>query len=98
MEKLRSKRRIFFRLPNPSTIASAMNLRFARFIIGHLIKGLFSIEDDYKMIVSTNFEESGNEAFLLRSLQSKEIHLPKEKPFRPSLTMIRWHRQNAFNL
>lgn len=61
-------------------------------------KGLFSIEDNYKMIVSTNFEESGDEAFLLRSLQSREIYLPKEKPFRPSLTMIRWHRQNAFNL
>jgi putative restriction endonuclease len=60
-------------------------------------KGLFSIDDDYKMIVSANFEESGNEAFLLRSLQSGEIYLPKEKPFRPSLTMIRWHRQNAFN-
>jgi putative restriction endonuclease len=61
-------------------------------------KGLFSIDDDYKMIVSGNFEESGNEAFLLRSLQAKEIYLPKEKPFRPSLTMIRWHRQNSFNL
>lgn len=61
-------------------------------------KGLFSIEDNYKMIVSTNFEESGNEAFLLRSLQAKEIYLPREKPFRPSLTMIRWHRQNTFNM
>ena len=59
-------------------------------------KGLFSIDDDYKMIVSGNFEESGNEAFLLRSLQTKEIYLPKEKPFRPSLTMIRWHRNNCF--
>jgi putative restriction endonuclease len=38
-------------------------------------KGLFSIEDNYKMIVSTNFEESGNEAFLLRSLQSREMAL-----------------------
>lgn len=60
-------------------------------------KGLFSIDDDYKMIVSGNFEESGNEAFLLRSLQAKEIYLPKEKPFRPSLTMIRWHRKHMFN-
>ena len=59
-------------------------------------KGLFSIDDDYKMIVSGNFEESGNEAFLLRNLQAKEIYLPKEKPFRPSLTMIRWHRNNCF--
>jgi putative restriction endonuclease len=60
-------------------------------------KGLFSIDDNYKMIVSDNFEESGNESFLLNSLQTKEIYLPKEKPFRPSLTMIRWHRQNRFN-
>lgn len=59
-------------------------------------KGLFLIDEDYKMIVSSNFEESGNEAFLLRSLQTKEIFLPKEKPFRPSLTMIRWHRENSF--
>ena len=60
-------------------------------------KGLFSIDDNYKMIVSTNFEESGNEAFLLRSLETKEVYLPKEKPFRPSLTMIRWHRNNTFS-
>ncbi len=61
-------------------------------------KHLFSIDDNYKMIVSSTFEESGNEAFLLRSLEKKEIYLPKEKPFRPSLTMIRWHRENKFNL
>lgn len=61
-----------------------------------LDKGLFSIDDNYKMIISNNFEESGNEAFLLRSLEAKEIYLPKEKPFRPSLTMIRWHRENTF--
>ncbi len=60
-------------------------------------KGLFSIDDDYKMIVSNNFVESGSEGFLLCSLQAKEILLPKEKPFRPSLTMIRWHRQNTFS-
>ncbi len=61
-------------------------------------KGLFTIDDNYKIIVGKNFEERGNEAFLLSSLQAKEILLPKEKPFRPSLTMIRWHRENAFNL
>ena len=59
-------------------------------------KGLFSIDDNYKITVGKNFEESGNEPFLLRGLQSKSILLPKEKPFRPSLTMIRWHRQNLF--
>ncbi len=60
--------------------------------------GLFSIDDNYKMLVSESFEESGNEAFLLRNLREKEIYLPKEKPFRPSLTMIRWHRENSYIL
>lgn len=61
-------------------------------------KGLFSIDDNYKMIVSKNFEETGNEAFLIQNLEKQEIHLPKEKPFRPSLTMVRWHRENTFSL
>lgn len=60
-------------------------------------RGLFSIDDDYKIIVAANFEESGNENFLIRKLKANPILLPKEKPFRPSLTMIRWHRQNIFN-
>ena len=61
-------------------------------------RGLFSIEDDYKIVVGSSFSESGNDDFSLSKLQSKTILLPKEKPFRPSLTMIRWHRQNTFNL
>lgn len=60
-------------------------------------RGLFSIDDDYKIIVAANFQESGNENFLIRKLQANPIVLPKEKPLRPSLTMLRWHRQNTFN-
>jgi len=60
-------------------------------------RGLFSIDDVYKIIVAANFEESGNENFLIRKLQANPILLPKEKPLRPSLTMIRLHRQNTFN-
>lgn len=60
-------------------------------------RGLFSIDDDYKIIVAATFSESGNEDFSLHKLQSKLMFLPKEKPFRPSLTMIRWHRENIFN-
>ena len=60
-------------------------------------RGLFSIDDNYKIVVATTFSESGNEDFSLAKLQSKQIFLPKEKPFRPSITMLRWHRQNTFN-
>ncbi len=61
-------------------------------------RGLFSVDDDYKIIVAANFEESGNENFLIRNLQANPIFLPKEKPLRPSISMLRWHRQNIFNL
>lgn len=61
-------------------------------------RGLFSVTDDYTITVATNFEESGNEGFLISKLHSNSILLPKEKPLRPSLTMLSWHRQNIFNL
>lgn len=61
-------------------------------------QGLFSINDNYKIVVANSFTESGNDRFSLKHLQSQPILLPKEKPFRPSLTMIRWHRDNKFNL
>lgn len=61
-------------------------------------RGLFSIDDNYKITVATNFQERGNKNFLIGSLQDNSILLPKEKTLRPSLTMLRWHRQNIFNL
>lgn len=61
-------------------------------------RGLFSINDNYKMVVASSFSESGNEHFSLHNLQSKIIFLPKEKPFRPSISMLRWHRERKFNL
>lgn len=60
--------------------------------------GLISIDDKFCLVVSNVFEESGNEHFSLNNLQSKSIFLPKEKPFRPSISMLRWHRANKFNL
>lgn len=58
--------------------------------------GLISIDDEFRLLVSTAFEESGNETFLLRRLQSQKIFLPKQKPFFPSLATIDWHRNNKF--
>jgi len=60
-------------------------------------RGLFSINDNYKMIIASTFSENGNEQFSLHNLQTKNIFLPKEKPFRPSISMLRWHRENKFN-
>lgn len=59
--------------------------------------GLFAVNDNYKIVVASTFTESGNENFSLDHLKAKEILLPKEKPFRPSIVMLRWHRENKFN-
>lgn len=58
--------------------------------------GLISLDDKYKLIVSTAFEEKGHKAMLLKTLQSQIILLPKQKPFCPSLQSIRWHREKKF--
>jgi hypothetical protein len=50
---------------------------------------LFSIDDNYKIVLAATFSESGNENFSLHKLQSKLIFLLKEKPLRPSVTMLR---------
>lgn len=60
-------------------------------------RGLFSINDNYKMLIASSFSESGNEYFSLHTLQSKPVFLPKDKPFRPSISLLRWHRENKFN-
>lgn len=60
--------------------------------------GLISIDDNFCLIASSLFKETGNEAFLLRNLETKEIHLPRENSFRPLLPMINWHRKNVFQV
>ncbi|HEX8369624.1 MAG TPA: HNH endonuclease [Pyrinomonadaceae bacterium] len=58
--------------------------------------GLISIDDKFRLLVSSAFEESADEALLLRRLQAQKIFLPKQKPFFPSLRTIQWHRSNKF--
>jgi putative restriction endonuclease len=60
--------------------------------------GLISIDDDFCLLVSTSFEERGNNAFLLRELHSQKILLPKQKPFFPSLANIQKHREIKFQI
>jgi putative restriction endonuclease len=60
--------------------------------------GLISIDDNFCLLVSSAFEERGNEAFLLRGLQTQKIFLPKQKPFFPALTNIQKHREIKFQV
>jgi putative restriction endonuclease len=58
--------------------------------------GLVSLDDRYKLIVSDSFDEKGPTALLLSTLRDKPILLPSQKPFRPALHAVRWHRVNRF--
>lgn len=58
--------------------------------------GLVSLDDRYKLIISDSFDEKGPAALLLSTLRDKPVLLPSEKPFRPALHAVRWHRANRF--
>lgn len=54
-------------------------------------RGLISIDDNYKVIVSKKFIESKS-SYLLRQFEGKMILLPTEKKFHPSIENLSQHR------
>ncbi|HEY7544041.1 MAG TPA: HNH endonuclease [Blastocatellia bacterium] len=58
--------------------------------------GLLAIDDSYKLLVSTSFDEEGPSEFLLNNLRNKKMLLPPQKPFFPSLQAVRHHRERKF--
>lgn len=58
-------------------------------------RGLISLNEDYRVIVSNSFTES-NSKFALKSFEGKQILLPKEKHYLPSIDNIKWHNEKIF--
>ncbi len=60
-------------------------------------RGLISIDDNFRVIVSNKFNENNIESqYSIRQFEGKEILLPdKEKHF-PNLENLNWHRNNIF--
>lgn len=58
--------------------------------------GLLSLDDRYKIIVSSAFNETGPAGLLLSNLRENPILLPPQKPFHPALHSVRWHRAHRF--
>jgi putative restriction endonuclease len=57
-------------------------------------RGLWSISDDYRVIVtSASFEEEGPDAFLLRNMAGRSIRLPDRSHLYPDRRYLAWHRQ-----
>jgi len=59
-------------------------------------RGLWSISDDFRVIVtSASFEESGPEALLLRNMAGRPIRLPDRPDLQPDPRHLAWHRQHV---
>jgi putative restriction endonuclease len=60
-------------------------------------QGLWSLSDDYRVIVaSQRFDESGDDAFLLRNMGGKQIALPINRDYWPDKAHLNWHREHKF--
>jgi putative restriction endonuclease len=56
-------------------------------------QGLWSLTDDYNVIVASDrFHESGDDALLLSRMSGKRIYLPADKVYWPDPTHLNWHR------
>jgi hypothetical protein len=57
--------------------------------------GIFSLDDDYRVLMSPKAEQAETRNFGLLSLAEHSISLPKNDILRPHLEAIAWHRSNV---
>ena len=61
--------------------------------------GLWSLDDDYRVIVATNrFEEAGDAAFLLKRIAGRQVQLPGTRDYWPDKTHLVWHRERKLGI
>lgn len=58
-------------------------------------RGLISIDNDYKVIVSDNFHEDATN-YSIRSFKGKRIILPSQQKHYPLPNNLQWHRTNIY--
>jgi putative restriction endonuclease len=59
--------------------------------------GLWSLDDDYSVIVAMNrFDEAGDAAYLLKRFAGHGLQLPSKRDYWPDKAHLAWHRQNRF--
>lgn len=59
-------------------------------------QGLFTIKDDYKIIISKNLDEDSPNAKPIKNFEGEIILLPSSEKYFPRLEAIKWHRKNVF--
>jgi putative restriction endonuclease len=60
-------------------------------------RGLISIDDNYRVIVSQKFAESQETSYSIKKLAGTAILLPSEPGFLPSKVNLAWHRTHIFH-
>ena len=59
-------------------------------------RGLITVGDDYRVILSSAFTENENSPFSFQQINSQQLTLPSNERFYPSLEGFAWHRENIF--
>ena len=60
-------------------------------------RGWFSIDEDYKILVSESLREESPNANPTSTFHRKQILLPTQEIYVPRPESLRWHRENVFN-
>jgi putative restriction endonuclease len=59
-------------------------------------QGLFTIDDNYKIMISKEFQEISPNAKAIKDFHGISVLLPNLEKHYPKLESIQWHRQNIF--
>lgn len=59
-------------------------------------RGLITIDENYKIIISSQFEEEFGNPFSIKEFENKKILLPDNILFAPSRGNLLWHNENVF--
>jgi putative restriction endonuclease len=58
--------------------------------------GLFTLDDEYRIIVSSSFQEESPHAKAITDFHGEFILLPNSNKYLPMLEALEWHRKNVF--
>lgn len=59
-------------------------------------RGLITIDEDFKVLISKEFEEELGNPFSIKDFDNKKILLPNNKLFIPNKANLLWHNENVF--
>lgn len=59
-------------------------------------RGLFSVDENYRVVLSRKFTENEASPFSFRNLAGTQLALPRERRFAPSKNAFAWHREHIF--